>query len=106
MGQVTEGATAIERSMTPTETIVARIWSAELRLPRVGLDEDFIDLGSHSLQGLAITASLEQMFGIAIPVRTLFEEPTVADLASWIDQRRGAPLEPLAEIIRLQAAEG
>jgi acyl-CoA synthetase (AMP-forming)/AMP-acid ligase II/thioesterase domain-containing protein/acyl carrier protein len=106
MGQATECAVAVERPMTATETTVARVWAAELRLPRIGLDEDFIDLGSHSLQGLAIAESLEQIFGIAIPVRTLFEEPTVTDLAAWIDQRRGAPQEPLAEVIRLQAAEG
>jgi thioesterase domain-containing protein/acyl carrier protein len=106
MGRVTEATAAVERPMTPTEQIVARVWAVELRLPRVGLDEDFIDLGSHSLQGLAITAQLEQEFGIAIPVRILFEEPTVADLAAWIDQRRGVPLDPLADIVRLQTAEG
>ena len=78
----------VARPMSATETIVARAWAEELRLPAVGLDEDFIDLGSHSLQGVAVAARLEQVFGITIPVRVLFEEPTVVDLAAWIDHRR------------------
>lgn len=78
----------VARLMSATETIVARTWAEELRLPHVGLDEDFIDLGSHSLQGVAVTARLEQLFRVTIPVRVLFEEPTVADLAAWIDHRR------------------
>ena len=106
MGQTAEGAVAAERAMTPTEAMVARAWADELRLPRVGLDEDFIDLGSHSLQGLAIAARLEEELGIPIPVRTLFEEPTVADLAAWIDRLRAAAQEPKAEIVRLQAGDG
>ena len=57
------------------------------------------------MQGLAIAARLEQEFGIAIPVRTLFEEPTVADLAAWIDERRAAAEQPMAEVVRLQAAD-
>jgi acyl-CoA synthetase (AMP-forming)/AMP-acid ligase II/thioesterase domain-containing protein/acyl carrier protein len=87
--------------LTPTEETVAAVWAAELRLPRVGLDDDFIDLGSHSLQGLAIAARLKAIFDIAIPVRILFEEPTVADLAAWIDRQRG-PERPVAEHVRLQ----
>ena len=106
MGQVAEGTVTAKRPMTPTEAIVARAWAAELRLPRVGLDEDFIDLGSHSLQGLAIAARLEETFGMSIPVRTLFEEPTVADLAAWIDLRRGDGQPARAEIVLLQSAEG
>src|SRR5215213_6968286 len=87
-GSVSRGMANEERMRTPTEEIVAGIWAAELRLPHIGLDEDFIDLGSHSLQGVAIVARLQEIFGVAIPVRVLFEEPTVADLAAWIDRQR------------------
>jgi thioesterase domain-containing protein/acyl carrier protein len=95
-----------ERARTPTEEIVARIWAEELRLPYIGLDDDFIDLGSHSLQGVAIAARLEERFGVSIPVRILFEEPTVADLAAWIDRHRSDTDSPRAEIIRLQQGSG
>jgi len=94
---------AAERTRTPTEKIVARIWAAELRLPYIGLDEDFIDLGSHSLQGVAVVAQLEQRFGVVIPVRVLFEEPTVADLAAWIDRHRRETDGTRGEIIRFGA---
>lgn len=94
------------RTMTPTEEIVARVWAAELRLPHIGLDDDFIDLGSHSLQGVGIIARLEVLLGVSIPVRVLFEEPTVTDLAAWIDRQRGETEGPQAEIIRLQEGSG
>ena len=94
MGSVSGRLSPEERTRTPTEEIVARIWAKELRLPYIGLDDDFIDLGSHSLQGVAISARLEERFGVSIPVRILFEEPTVADLAAWIDRQRGATRQP------------
>jgi thioesterase domain-containing protein/acyl carrier protein len=106
MGSVSEAEVAAERARTPTEEIVARIWATELRLPSIGLDEDFIDLGSHSLQGVAVVARLEERFGVSIPVRVLFEEPTVADLAAWIDRHRGDSDGPQAEIVRLQEGSG
>ena len=89
-GTAADSVLAEARPPTPTEAIVARAWADELRLDRVGLDEDFIDLGSHSLRGLAVAARLEERFGVAIPARVLFEEPTVADLAAWIDRHRAA----------------
>ena len=106
MGGVSGGLVAAERTRTPTEEIVAGIWAAELRLPSIGLDEDFIDLGSHSLQGVAIVARLEERFGVSVPVRVLFEEPTVADLAAWLDRRRGETSGAEVEIIRLQQGSG
>jgi thioesterase domain-containing protein/acyl carrier protein len=106
MGSVSGRLSPEERTRTPTEEIVARIWAKELRLPYIGLDDDFIDLGSHSLQGVAISARLEERFGVSIPVRILFEEPTVADLAAWIDRQRGGPLSAEVEIIRLQEGSG
>jgi thioesterase domain-containing protein/acyl carrier protein len=93
--------TPVARPLSAAEVIVARAWAEELRLPQVGLDEDFIDLGSHSLQGVAVTARLEQIFGVTIPVRVLFEEPTVADLAAWIERRR-AELHGAWAPVRLQ----
>src|SRR5215216_7056687 len=105
-GSVSRGMANEERTRTPTEEIVARIWAKELRLPHIGLDEDFIDLGSHSLQGVAVVARLEERFGVSIPVRVLFEEPTVADLATWIDRHRGDSDGPQAEMIRLQEGRG
>jgi thioesterase domain-containing protein/acyl carrier protein len=106
MGSVWDGVATAERPRTPTEEIVARIWAKELGLPHLGLDEDFIDLGSHSLQGVAVVARLEERFGVSIPVRVLFEEPTVADLAAWLDRQRGESTGAKVEVIRLQKGRG
>jgi thioesterase domain-containing protein/acyl carrier protein len=106
MGRVSRGMAVDDRPRTPTEEIVARIWAAELRRPHLGIDEDFIDLGSHSLQGVAVVARLEEHFGFSIPVRVLFEEPTVVDLAAWLDRQRGASAGAEVEVIRLQHGSG
>src|SRR4051812_49927809 len=106
MGRVSRGMAVDDRPRTPTEEIVARIWAAELRRPHLGLDEDFIDLGSHSLQGVAVVARLEEHFGISIPVRVLFEEPTVADLSAWLDRHQRQTASPRAALIRLQTGDG
>src|SRR5215212_2880935 len=103
MRRVARGMAADERPRTPTEEIVASIWATELGLPNIGLDDDFIDLGSHSLQGVAVAARLEECFGFSIPVRVLFEEPTVTDLAAWIERQSRTPGGTRAEIIRFGA---
>ncbi len=106
MGRGSGAMATVERTRTPTEEIVARIWAQELRLPHIGLDEDFIDLGSHSLQGVAVVARLEERFGVSIPVRVLFEEPTVADLAAWIDRQGHVTHGAEIEIVRVQEGRG
>lgn len=91
-------------TMSPTEAAVARVWAVELGLDRVGLDEDVINLGANSLQGLAIIARLEATFGVSIPSRVLFEEPTVAGLAAWVDRRIGLAADTAP--VRLHAGSG
>jgi acyl-CoA synthetase (AMP-forming)/AMP-acid ligase II/acyl carrier protein len=103
MGGVAETEVAAGRTRTPTEEMVASVWTRELQLPHIGLDEDFIDLGSHSLQGVAVVARLQEIFGVAIPLRVLFEEPTVADLAAWIDRHWRKPDGARGEIIHFGA---
>ena len=103
MGGVAETEVAAERTRTPTEEMVASVWASELQLPLIGLDEDFIDLGAHSLQGVAVVARLQEIFGMAIPLRVLFEEPTIADLAAWIDRHSWKNDGVRSEIIRFRA---
>ena len=69
---------------TPIEQTVAQIWANLLRLPQVGVNENFFELGGHSLLATQIVARLRDAFHLEIPLRALFETPTVAGLSAGI----------------------
>ena len=71
---------------TPTEERVAAIWAEVLGLPRVSADDGFFDLGGHSLLATRVVSRLERTFGVEIPLRALFDAPTVAGVARVIEE--------------------
>ncbi|MDQ2869303.1 MAG: amino acid adenylation domain-containing protein [Acidobacteriota bacterium] len=75
---------------TATEEKVAEIFRRLLSVDRVGSDDDFFELGGHSLKATQVIARVEELFGVDVPLRRLYEAPTVAGLASRIDERRAA----------------
>lgn len=83
---------------TPIEVTVAEIWSEVLGLERVGVDDNFFDLGGHSLNATQITSRLEARFDHDVTLAMLFTSPTIAGLASAISRtdrhakRLAAPL--------------
>jgi myxalamid-type nonribosomal peptide synthetase MxaA len=70
---------------TETERKVAGIWSAVLGVKDIGVGEDFFDLGGHSLLAMPLMTKVREEFGIEVPLRALFETPTVAGLARALD---------------------
>ncbi|WP_416223216.1 amino acid adenylation domain-containing protein [[Mycobacterium] wendilense] len=77
---------------TPAEELVAGIFAHVLDLERVGVDDSFFDLGGDSLLALRVVAGIETALSTQLPVRELFEAPTVAQLAPRIHQgSRGLP---------------
>jgi amino acid adenylation domain-containing protein len=72
---------------TPVESLLAGMWAEVLRVPRVGVHDDFFELGGHSLKATQIIARARAAFGIELPLRSLFETPTVAGLSLTISQR-------------------
>jgi amino acid adenylation domain-containing protein len=68
----------------PVEVAVAEIYCAVLGLKRVGREANFFELGGHSLLALQIVGRIRNALGVVLPVRDVFEAPTVADLAERV----------------------
>jgi amino acid adenylation domain-containing protein len=66
---------------TPTEEALAHIWSRVLGLDRVGLHDNFFELGGNSLSATQLVSQVRKSFDVELPLRALFEHPTVAALA-------------------------
>ncbi len=69
---------------TPTEEILAGIYAQVLGLERVGVDDSFFDLGGDSLSAMRLIAAVNTSLDADLSVRTVFDAPTVARLASCI----------------------
>ncbi|MFI9451987.1 amino acid adenylation domain-containing protein [Amycolatopsis sp. NPDC052450] len=74
---------------TPLEKALAEVWAEVLGAERVGVHEDFFDLGGHSLTMLRVVARAGRAVGREIPLRLLFRNPTVASLATALDAAEG-----------------
>jgi acyl carrier protein len=82
---------------TKTEAALAELWAEVLRVDRVGSNDDFFGLGGHSLLAMQAWGGVQQRFGIELPLRALFDHPTLAALAAEIDAAERAALPPVEE---------
>ena len=71
-----------------TEQSLVEIWQELFGIDGIGVEDDFIELGGHSLLAMQLLSRIRETFQVEIPLRTLFESPTVAGLASSITQNR------------------
>ncbi|MGB8476151.1 MAG: amino acid adenylation domain-containing protein, partial [Candidatus Acidiferrum sp.] len=81
---------------TPTEELLAEIWAQLLDLERVGVHDNFFNLGGHSLLATQAVSRMREAFQVEIPLRRLFEVPTVAGLAESIEAAHQAGQNMLA----------
>lgn len=90
---------------TEIEAIVAEIWRRELGLDRIGVDDDFIEIGGHSLVAIRIVSQLNERFGLSLPLRLLLRGGTVATIARRLTDIN--PLESLSdELVRCPLPDG
>lgn len=76
---------AAESPATETEVAIAAIWSDVLKREGVSATDNFLALGGHSLLAIRVLGRLSKQFGVRLPLRTLFEAPTVRELATIVD---------------------
>jgi acyl carrier protein len=83
--------------ITPTEKRVAEIVASLLGVEQIGIDENFFMLGGHSLLGTQVIMRLIEAFGVEMPLRTIFNAPTVRLLSAEIEQGIIEKLEAMSD---------
>ncbi|WP_324789308.1 non-ribosomal peptide synthetase [Streptomyces sp. H51] len=79
------------------ETVIAQAWADTLKLDGVGREDHFFRLGGHSLVATRITSHLREALGVAVALRTLFLNPTLAAFARALREQHGTDIDLAAE---------
>ena len=74
-----------------SEQLLAQIWAKALKVKRVGRHDNFFELGGHSLLAVQITVEIEKLTKIRLPLASLLQAPTIADLAQILRRKQWAP---------------
>src|SRR6185369_7102433 len=96
--------TNYQAPLTEFERAVAEIWRDVLHLEQIGIHDNFFELGGHSLLATQVISRLRHLFSIDLPLRRLFEEPSIAALAKIVEVitvgGEGLPALPLLAVAR------
>jgi amino acid adenylation domain-containing protein len=94
------GRPELAEELVPARTLVEETislaWADLLEVEQVGVHDNFFDLGGHSLLATQVISRLHRAFGVQLPLRVVFESPTVAGLADAIERATGASGAPNA----------
>src|SRR5581483_9258123 len=99
-GQLLDGSTGDGAARTPTEELLSHLWMQVLRREQVGTRDNFFELGGHSLLATRLLSRIRESLQVEVPLRLLFEYPTIAELARCLQGLRQErlhipPLQPV-----------
>ncbi len=98
--------TAYVAPRTPREETVTEIWRRILGRERIGVHDNFFDLGGHSLLATQVISAVRQTFRMSLPLRALFERPTVSGLTEAVEETLLSKLDPTQMAKLLGELEG
>jgi len=88
---------------TPLEQLLVRVWAEAISVEKVGVDDNFFDVGGDSLLSMRVHGRLCEELGKSFPIITLFEYPTIGSLACFLSNEEAA--EPANQEYRVWAEE-
>ena len=104
--ETASGAHEYTAPRSETERRLAALWSDLLKLERVGIKDDVFDLGATSLMVVSAVTQMQAAFGVALSIQTVFEHPTVAEMATALEAAHGrARPSPTAEALAARVAD-
>ncbi|KAA6449502.1 non-ribosomal peptide synthetase [Bacillus swezeyi] len=92
-----ETAAVYKAPENETEEILAAIWEDILGIKRPGIDDNFFCVGGHSLKAMMLTAKIQEQMQKEVPIKVLFEKPTIRGLAAFLEgesKEDAPPIEP------------
>jgi acyl carrier protein len=70
---------------TEIQKNLAEIWIEVLGIEQIGIEDNFFEMGGHSLLATGVLSRIRSKFGVSVPLRTIFETPTIRELASHLE---------------------
>ncbi len=102
-----EGVVLSEQGMVAPRTAVeqklAGMWREVLKVGKVGVDQNFFELGGHSLLVLQVMVRIRREFDVELGVRTMFEEPTIEELAIEVEKARAMGMKAQTPVLERRA---
>jgi amino acid adenylation domain-containing protein len=93
VGETTVADVAPPADATPAERALMAIWSDLLGVPQMSVHDDFFDLGGDSLLATQIISRVQKAFGVEVPLRLMFDSPTIAAMVREIEERGGVSVQ-------------
>ena len=106
MSALSEGDGGYVAPETQVQEHIVTIWRKLLGVEEVGITDNFFELGGHSLMVMQVVARIRKEFEVEVPIRSLFEDPTIRGLAKEVEEARAKGIKttaPISSFIRAQS---